>query len=430
MADSLCVDVLANVILVYENDADFVDDYREALESALNDGRLEGFVDEIGSEIEIIVFDVGPIGTEAPTDDSNSTVAPTTQTGENSTMTPSITMAPTAESTPTGTKLPTFDPTPTDMTDSPTAASVPTLSPTSSTTTLPSVNPIRFFVIAGDSNVVGFADLNHLVTLSFSDPAFSKFVTPFFSPVERADGFVTFNNEYGNLKLQAEGLLSTQYGTDGGHFGPEVGLGWDLADLYEESIVVIKGGGTGALASQWLPPSSGGPGDYYTQLVDDIKGAMSRADAITGTTGQPVEFAGLIWFHGYDDVFNNAFKAAYETNLQNLISDIRAEFQLPNLPIVIAELGAQGDTPDQAELEMRDIQKRVVDANAYTILSTTSQFVTGFDKASPTDVFDGAANYWGRADVMISIGYQFAADISAAKTKGSGTQLPDDDIVL
>jgi hypothetical protein len=294
----------------------------------------------------------------------------------------------------------------------------PSIAPTITGTEL--VSPIRFYVIAGDSNVVGFADLNHLVGLSFSDPSFGRFVTPSFAPVELSDAIVSFKNEYGNIRVTEEGQLSTQYGTDGAHFGPEVGMGFDLADQFDENVVIVKGGGTGgSLAVDWLPPSSGGPGSFYTQLVGDIKDAMSRVVEFAGTSDRPAMFAGLVWFHGYDDAFNNVFRAAYESNLQNLITDIRAEFGQPDLPIVIAELGAQGATPDAAELEMRGIQKRVADVNVYTVLTNTSQFVTGFDTTSPSEIFDGVSNYWGRADVMIQIGYQFAADILTAKADAS-----------
>jgi len=274
-------------------------------------------------------------------------------------------------------------------------------------------------VIAGDSNVVGSADLNHLVMLSLSDTSFSRFVTSSFSPVERDDAIVVFANEYATTAVSLEGKLSTQFGMNGSRFGPEVGMGFDLADDFEDNIVILKCGGTGgAMAEEWLPPSSGVPGTYYSRLVDDIKAAMLRVEELGGASGQAAEFAGMVWFQGYDDAFNNVFRSAYETNLRNFITDIRIEFNLPNLPIVIAEAGAQGSTPNTEEQEMREIQKRVVDSYDNTILTVTSQFITGFDTSSATEVFGTLSNYWGRADVMLNIGYQFAADMLELRRGG------------
>jgi len=455
-ADSLCVDVLANVVLLYEqNNTEFFEDYQEALESALDNGQLEKMSEEIDSELEIIVFGVGPtpspppsatsqptissqptgppvIGSPAPSNmptpspDSSVSSMPSSGT-DNPNLLPSLpSLSPTDEPTDGRSPSPSID----GPTDSSSAAPsvkgstvVPTLgstSPTIMATAPPTVTPIRFFVIAGDSNVVGFADLNHLLSLSFLDPAYARFVTSSFAPVERPDATITFNQEYAKIVAKVEGKLSTQYGSDGAHFGPEVGMGFNLADEIDKNIVIVKGGGTGgSLAEEWLPPSSGGPGSYYSQLVGDIKDAMGRVVELGGASGQPAEFAGMVWFHGYDDVFNNAFRGAYGTNLRNLIKDIRTEFDLPNLPIVIAELGGQGASPDTAELEMREIQKGVVESTENTALTATSTFITGFDTSNPTDIYDSSSNYWGRADVMIQIGYQFAADMLALRGNGA-----------
>ena len=451
-ADSLCVDVFANVVLLYkQNNTEFVEDYEQALESALDNGKLEEMSEEIDSDLEIIVFGVGPtpspppsassqptvssqptgppvIGSSAPTPspDSSMSRVPSSGTDNPNLLSSSPSLSPTDEPTGVPSPSPSID----GLTDSSSASPsakgstvVPTVgstTPTIMTTAPPTVTPIRFFVIAGDSNVVGFADLNQLLSLSFLDPAYARFVTSSFAPVERPDATISFNQEYAKIVAKVEGQLSTQYGTDGAHFGPEVGMGFNLADDIDKNIVIVKCGGTaGSLAEEWLPPRSSGPGTYYTQMVEDIKDAMGRVTELGGTSGQPAEFAGMVWFHGYDDVFNNAFRGAYATNLRNLINDIRTEFDLPNLPIVIAELGAQGANPDAAELKMREIQKGVVEATENTVLTATSELITGFDTSNPTEVYDSASNYWGRADVMIQIGSQFAADMLALRGNGA-----------
>lgn len=103
-ADSLCVDVLANVVLVYENNTISVDDYREALETALDSGELEEKSDKIDSETEIIVFGVGQPPSLPPSSSNQTTSSPvqsTSPAGVGSTM-PSL--QPTTAS-PLGTKI-------------------------------------------------------------------------------------------------------------------------------------------------------------------------------------------------------------------------------------------------------------------------------------------------------------------------------------
>jgi hypothetical protein len=55
--------------------------------------------------------------------------------------------------------------------------------------------------------------------------------------------------------------------------------------------------------------------------------------------GRKCEIAGLVWYQGWNDGCDpkNAVPE-YEQNLVNLIGDVRREFKLPKLPVVIGEL--------------------------------------------------------------------------------------------
>lgn len=372
---------------------------------------------------------------------ANGTESPTSP-GSQPTMVPSVssTMAPTPKASamptmPIGSERPTVGPTGVPVpTMAPTAAiPEPTVSPTvggdPGQSPAPTVTPVRYFVVAGGANAIGYADLNHLVTLSFFDDSYDRYVTSTFQPVEREDAFVTFDKTYDSFANTEEGPLSTQYGSDGAHFGPEVSLGFDLGDLFDEDIVILKAGGKSPLSSAWLPPTSsptGTAGSYYTRLVSDISDAVSRADQITGSAGPPGHLAGIVWFHGYDDMNLDSSRAAYGTNLQNLINDLRTDLMLPNLPFVIAELGGQGTaTTDANELEIRATQKAVADAMDYTVYSETAKFISGFDTTSPSDTYAGYNLYWGRADVMLKIGSQLATDMLLAMAE---TNVGDIDI--
>ena len=284
----------------------------------------------------------------------------------------------------------------------------------------PTVEPVRVFAIAGETNVLGWGDINQLITLSFDRDVGEKyqvFISDAFAPIVRDDAFVTFQNAYGNFLSSEVGGLSTQYGVDGANFGPELGFGFKLADLFDEDIIIVKGGGVSSLSDAWIPPSSaeGTGGEFYQNLIRDINDAVSNVDQITGLSGPPATLAGVIWFHGFSDAFNDASRNVYEENLQNLISDLRSDLDEPDLPFVIVEMGSGGENAREEELEMRAIQQRVVNANNFTSYCETAKFIT-FDTQNPSQLREGANRYYGRADVFVSIGEEMADQWQVAQT--------------
>ena len=55
--------------------------------------------------------------------------------------------------------------------------------------------------------------------------------------------------------------------------------------------------------------------------------------------GHEAEIAGFVWFQGWNDMYGKVGPGEYEENLVNLIMDVRKEFNLPNLPVVVGETG-------------------------------------------------------------------------------------------
>jgi len=62
--------------------------------------------------------------------------------------------------------------------------------------------------------------------------------------------------------------------------------------------------------------------------------------------GRGCEIAGLVWFQGFNDVINTTFRAEYGKNMVNFVRDVRKSFRAPKLPIVIGELGMDGEQVD------------------------------------------------------------------------------------
>lgn len=78
------------------------------------------------------------------------------------------------------------------------------------------------------------------------------------------------------------------------------------------------------------------------------------------------EIAGFVWFQGFNDQFNDHFKANYKDNMVAFIKDIRREFNVPKMPFVIGVLGT-GQT------------KENVDSNAVSVAQRAAAVVPEFE---------------------------------------------------
>lgn len=80
-------------------------------------------------------------------------------------------------------------------------------------------------------------------------------------------------------------------------------------------------------------------GDDYMNLVDGLRSALKNLDRVyPDYAGQGAELAGLVWFQGLADATSTSMTAAYQTNLVNLIKDLRKDLDAPRLPMVVAAL--------------------------------------------------------------------------------------------
>ena len=80
-------------------------------------------------------------------------------------------------------------------------------------------------------------------------------------------------------------------------------------------------------------------GDSYLELVDGLRSTFKHLDKVfPGYRGQGYKLDGLVWFEGTADCRSNAMTAAYQTNLANLIKDLRKDLNAPRLPVVVAAI--------------------------------------------------------------------------------------------
>ncbi|MFT5855089.1 MAG: hypothetical protein ACI8XO_002337, partial [Verrucomicrobiales bacterium] len=155
------------------------------------------------------------------------------------------------------------------------------------------------------------------------------------------------------------GGLSPYYGGRGNRgFGPELAIGHALADVYDEPDLLVKVSfGGNSLAGNFRPPSSSGTvGDKYPLVIKALREAINHLPEIVPGYQQErgYELAGFLWNQGLSDI-NEPQASEYESNLVNLIEDLRKELKVPRLKTVIAVSGNWGW--DLAGLKNADIKE-------------------------------------------------------------------------
>ena len=201
---------------------------------------------------------------------------------------------------------------------------------------------IKVFLLGGQSNMTGWTPLSEI-------------------PNE-------MRHEYPEVIIWADGEAETSLmrrwmnlipglGKSVSYLGPELTFGPELAKYFpDEKIALLKCSWAGTdLVTQWRPPSSGKTTGYlYENFIKSVHDGLAALPV-----GTEYEIAGMIWMQGESDAIQTqAVADEYEYNLTNLISDLRSEFNVPQMPFVIGQISearawdAFGSTIRNAELEV------------------------------------------------------------------------------
>lgn len=236
-----------------------------------------------------------------------------------------------------------------------------------STPLLAADQPVKVFVLAGQSNMEGHGfiaaepnrnsgkgSLEFLVKESSTAARFAHLVRPDGAWRVRDDVWVSY--------LDRHGPLTVGFGARKEMIGPELGFGWVMGQAFEQPVLLIKcAWGGKSLAVDFRPPSSGKVpyslgekqdaaivtdpgivGRYYRETLSLTKAALGKVkELVPGSDGR-YEVAGFGWHQGWNDRISDPFNAEYESNMANFIHDIRRDLGVPTLPFVIAETGMSG----------------------------------------------------------------------------------------
>lgn len=170
------------------------------------------------------------------------------------------------------------------------------------------------------------------------------------------------------LAKDGKGSLLSPMSNNGKSIGPELGFGHVLGEFHDEQVLLIKTAqGNRSLGFDFRPPSSGrtDPDNEFESaewrlMVEGVRKTLGNIENVVPRyRGQGYEMAGFVWFQGHKDSFSEAQIVAYEKNLENLIKDVRKEFEVPKMPAVVATVGFGGHRMQEKFLRILEAQLAV-----------------------------------------------------------------------
>ena len=199
-----------------------------------------------------------------------------------------------------------------------------------------------------------------------------------------ADGNWTVRNDvyFQEARVAKDGKGSPLSATsnNGKSIGPELGFGYVIGTFHDEQVLLIKTAmGNRALGFDFRPPSSGrtDPDSQwesleYKLMVEGVRKTLDNIDnVVPGYQGQGYEIAGFVWFQGHKDSFTEELIVEYEKNLVNLINDVRKEFKVPKLPVVVGSNGFGGHNMQEKFFRIWKAQMAVGDAKQHPEFADT-----------------------------------------------------------
>jgi hypothetical protein len=219
--------------------------------------------------------------------------------------------------------------------------------------------PLRVFVFAGQSNMVGtHSRVEHI----------QRF--PPFADLKAPQTNVLYSYKLGREKMAtSNGWMPLQ--PTGDYFGPEISFGKRVSQSIDAPIAIIKiaSGGT-TLGEDWNPDDPGGF-KLYPLALEHVRSSLAELDQ----KKMPYRLEGFMWHQGENDMFNKEFKPVYAKNLKNFMASWRRDLDAPSLKFYIGELCTKTiwgmDNRDNM-LAIRTAQKSVTESDPHAEYIPTS----------------------------------------------------------
>lgn len=238
--------------------------------------------------------------------------------------------------------------------------------------------PVKVFILAGQSNMEGHGGVQTLDRLG-EYPTHGYLL----KKIKRDDGTFTVRDDvfvsYQKADETIKRPLSVGMGAWGADwFGPELMFGIEMGDHFKEPVLLIKTcWGGHSLYGNFRPPSAGKPaydsgykaeeiGASYHKMVKEVRDCLAHLDTdFPQLEGLETEICGFVWFQGWNDMcqpgdqIRQQVYDEYCPNFVHLVQDLRAEFKVPHLPVVLGELGVGGEQADKSMREFRAAQAKI-----------------------------------------------------------------------
>jgi hypothetical protein len=176
-------------------------------------------------------------------------------------------------------------------------------------------NPVKLFLLGGQSNMDGCGRWNELPEKSRETPANVRI----------------WDNRKQEWKKIGEDTTAIARNLQ---FGPELVFSQRISATFpdhEIRLVKTSAGGT-SLALGWLPDKK----KMYVRFIDNYRNALADLEK----SGQKVDTAGLLWMQGESDAETIERAEAYEKNLVILLADVREKTGKPKLPVVLGRISS------------------------------------------------------------------------------------------
>lgn len=196
--------------------------------------------------------------------------------------------------------------------------------------------PMKVFVLAGQSNMVGWGDSTKLTEpMRKGNPRVLMFEQGRWQPLR----------PFARARPNQEKFGMTEYS-----FGPEIAFAHEIAKAWpDETIGIVKlaVGGTSVLA--WKPDWSqrdadrvrqGHHGSLYKKLIKKVQQAGQHRD---------IEVVGFLWLQGGGDMKNVAVAEEYLDNLKSLVTALRKDVGDAKLPVLWGTLRRTEDPDDLSD---------------------------------------------------------------------------------
>jgi hypothetical protein len=187
-----------------------------------------------------------------------------------------------------------------------------------------STPPLRVFLFAGQSNMVG-AD---------TDPELAETYPPYAGITKpRAD----VRYAYSVGRSESDGFAPL--GPVDADFGPELTFARRVTERTRGRIAIIKCavGGT-TIATDWNPDAPDEGQKLYPRFISLVRASLAQLDK----RRIPWQLEAMFWHQGENDMLSREHNPRYEAGLTRFLARVRADLEAPDLPVFLGEVSDKG----------------------------------------------------------------------------------------